>query len=105
VGIDPAQMERYFGMVTSIKSTFPETTLATNTVTPASATPLAVGRGVLLQAHPDNTGRIRVGGPNVDATHGLVLGAGTVLFLACDDVSDLSLWTSDANQRFNGIVI
>jgi hypothetical protein len=105
VGIDPAQLERYFGAVTSIKSTLAETTLTVNTVTPASAASIAVGKGVLLQAHPDNTGRIRVGGTNVDATHGVILVPGAVLFLACDDVSDLSLWTSDANQRFNGVVI
>lgn len=103
--VDPAQMERYFGMMGAIKYTLVEVTLAATTPTPASSTPLDADRGVLLQAHPGNADYIRVGGVGTNSTHGLLMAAGDYLWIATDQPQDVVLWSATAGNKMNGIVL
>lgn len=103
--IDAAAMQRMFGTITGIKYTLVEVALAATTPTPASATALDCDRGILVQAHPDNVGYVRVGGPETDGTHGILLEASGFAFVPSDQAQDVTYWTDTAGNRMNGWVI
>lgn len=93
-GVVPGTSIQDPGVITLIAST-PTALNGGNTPT------LLALQGVTVQAATGNTGVVRVGGSNIDATHGAELTAGmSVTYQVCDPAT-VFCWSSSSGQKVN----
>lgn len=88
-----------------ITATLADVTITQNVATQMCSTSIKAQRGVVVQSHPSNTVAIRVGGSDVDNTHGVILPVGACCFVEVADASAVYTFSTSASQVACGMVL